>query len=75
MFGLLKVDRVLASCLPIGRYPLLGVDAVNVVIACSWVLAISVAGAVAGSYNSEYESAVVLCIPELPVGFFIAIFR
>ena len=35
----------------------------------------STAAAVALSYKCEYESAVALCIPDLPTGFFIAIFR
>ncbi len=75
MFACLKVDRALASCLPIGRYPLLSVEAVNVAIVGSWILAVGVAGTVGMVYTSEYEPAVVLCIPDLPVGFFIAIFR
>ena len=38
-------------------------------------MGISTAAAVALSYKCEYESAVALCIPDLPTGFFIAIFR
>ena len=39
------------------------------------MVGISTAAAVALSYKCEYESAVALCIPDLPTGFFIAIFR
>ena len=39
------------------------------------MVGISTAAAVALSYRCEYESAVALCIPDLPTGFFIAIFR
>ena len=42
---------------------------------CSWIVGISTTAAVAASYKCEYESAVALCIPDLPTGFFIAIFR
>nr|XP_040565037.1 pinopsin-like [Lepeophtheirus salmonis]XP_040565038.1 pinopsin-like [Lepeophtheirus salmonis] len=74
LFGMLKIDRVLASCLPIGKYPLLPVKAISILVLISWILSFSIAGLVTGIFHSSYEPAVVLCIPELPIEFFITIF-
>ena len=74
MFAMLKIDRVLASCLPFGKYPLLNVEAVNGLILATWVFSFFVAALVTVLFQSSYEPAVVLCIPDLPIGFFIAIF-
>ena len=71
---MLKIDRVLASCLPFGKYPLLNVEAVNGLILATWVFSFFVAALVTVLFQSSYEPAVVLCIPDLPIGFFIAIF-
>ena len=68
MFAMLKIDRVLASCLPFGRYPLLSVEIVTAIIISAWVLAFFVAALVTVLFKSSYEPAVVLCIPELPIG-------
>jgi len=38
MFAMLKIDRVLASCLPFGKYPLLGVEAVTGIVIATWVM-------------------------------------
>ena len=75
MFAMLKIDRVLASCLPIGKYPLFSCEIVTVVIVLSWVVSVSVASMVTLLFKCDYEPAVVLCIPELPIGFFITVFR
>ena len=74
MFAMLKIDRVLASCLPFGKYPLLNVEAVNGLILATWVFSFFVAALVTLTFKSNYEPAVVLCIPDLPIGFFITIF-
>jgi hypothetical protein len=74
MFAMLKIDRVLASCLPFGKYPLLSVEVVTGIIISTWVFSFFVAGLVTSLFKSSYEPAVVLCIPELPIGFFITIF-
>lgn len=74
MFALLKVDRVMASCLPFGKYPLLTVEFVKGIIVSTWILAFFVAGLVTVLFTSSYEPAVVLCIPDLPIGFFITVF-
>ena len=75
MFAMLKIDRVLATCLPIGKYPLISRGIVSVIIVISWVVSVSVASMVTLLFKCDYEPAVVLCIPELPIGFFIAVFR
>ena len=74
MFAMLKIDRVLASCLPLGKYPLLNVEIVTGTIVSTWILSFFVAGLVTALYDSNYEPAVVLCIPNLPIEFFLAIF-
>ena len=74
MFAMLKIDRGLASCLPIGKYPLLNVEAVTGLVISTWVLSFCVAGLVTALFKCNYEPAVVLCIPDLPIGFFITIF-
>ncbi|TRY61871.1 hypothetical protein TCAL_08472 [Tigriopus californicus] len=74
MFGMLKVDRVMASCLPIGKYPLLSVEVVTVIIICTWLFSISMASLVSFLFKTSYEPAVVLCIPELPIEFFLTVF-
>ncbi len=68
MFAMLKIDRVLASCLPFGKYPLLPVEVVLGVVLAAWVIAFFVAALVTVTFSSSYEPAVVLCIPELPIG-------
>jgi hypothetical protein len=75
MFAMLKVDRVLASFLPIGRYPLFSVEVVTCVIVGTWVFSLSAAATVATVFQPAYEPAVVLCIPDLPIEFFITVFR
>ena len=66
--------RVLASCLPFGKYPLLNVEAITGIIVSIWVFSFFVASLVTVLFKSDYEPAVVLCIPRLPIGFFITIF-
>ena len=63
MFAMLKIDRVLASCLPFGKYPIFSVEVVTVIVLLSWVVSFFVAGVVTALFNSSYEPAVVLCIP------------
>ena len=70
-----KTDRVLASCLPFGKYPLLNVEAITGVAVSTWVFSFFVSGLVTALYQSNYEPAVVLCIPDLPIGFFITLLR
>ena len=74
MFAMLKIDRVLASCLPFGKYPIFSVEVVSCIVLASWFVSFFIAGTVTAVFNSSYEPAVVLCIPELPVEFFITIF-
>ena len=74
MFALLKVDKILASTLPIGKYPLLSVDKLTVIVILSWILSFGVSIIVNTLYPCSYEPAVVLCIPVLPIGFFITVF-
>ena len=74
MFAMLKIDRVLASCLPYGKYPLLNIKIVLAIIFSTWIFSFFVASLVTAIFKSVYEPAVVLCIPTLPIGFFITIF-
>jgi len=74
MFALLKVDKVMASTLPIGKYPILSVDKVTVIVILSWILSFGVSILVNNLFPCSYEPAVVLCIPVLPIGFFITVF-
>ena len=74
MFALLKADKILATALPIGKYPLISVDKVTVIVKLSWLISLSVSILVNSLYPCSYEPAVVLCIPLLPIGFFITVF-
>lgn len=74
LFAFIKVDRALASALPIGKYPLISVDVVHVIVGLTWVVSLTSAGLINGLFTATYEKAVLLCVPVLPVGFFIAIF-
>ena len=74
MFALLKMDKIMAATLPIGKYPLLSADKVTVIVVLTWLLSFSVSILVNSFYPCSYEPAVVLCIPVLPVGFFITMF-
>ena len=72
--SLFYIFRVLASCLPYGRYPLLNVEAVTGMIISIWIFSFFMGSLVTLLFDSNYEPAVVLCIPDLPIGFFITIF-
>ena len=74
MFAMLKVDKMMASTLPLGRYPFLSIQKVKVVVILSWIFSFSISAVVNLLYPFSYEPAVVLCIPLLPGGFFIAVF-
>ena len=74
MFAFLRLDKVLASTLPIGRYPLISVTKVNVIVNLTWLISFSISVLVNSIYPCSYEPAVILCIPVLPVGFFITVF-
>jgi hypothetical protein len=74
MFAMLKVDKMLASTLPLGRYPVLSIQKVKWIVISSWILSFSISALVNFLYPFSYEPAVVLCIPLLPGGFFIAVF-
>ena len=74
MFILLKVDKFMATTLPIGKYPLLSVEKISVIVILSWVVSITVSILVNTLFPCSYEPAVVLCIPVLPIGFFITVF-
>ena len=66
-----QVDKVLASCLPYGQYPLLPPHTVTVICRLSWLLSFAISITVNTKYSCSYEPAVVLCIPVLPLGFFV----
>ena len=74
MFSMLKVDKMMDSTLPLGRYPVLSIQKVKVIVILSWILSMSMSILVNILYPFSYEPAVVLCIPLLPGGFFIAVF-
>lgn len=57
-----------------GRYPLLPSKVVLGVIVLTWAGSFFVAALVNSFYTSKYEPAVVLCIPDLPIGFFLSLF-
>ncbi|XP_037086143.1 octopamine receptor-like, partial [Pollicipes pollicipes] len=73
MFIMLKIDRVLASCLPIGKYPLFPIHLISFIVMLSWVFSFSVAVFVTTGFNAFFEPAIILCIPKLPSVFFIFI--
>merc|ERR1711892_192745 len=64
----------MATTLPIGKYPLLSAGKVSVIVVLSWILSVSVSILVNTFFPCSYEPAVVLCIPVLPIGFFITVF-
>ena len=64
-----KVDKIFASVLPIGRYPL-SVGRISVLVRLSWLLSLAVSLTVNLVYPCSYEPAAVLCIPLLPSAFF-----
>ena len=74
MFAMLKVDKMMASTLPLGRYPVFSIQKVKVIVILSWILSFSISALVNILYPFSYEPAVVLFIPLLPGGFFIAMF-
>ena len=74
MFAMLKVDKIMASTLPLGSYPVLSIQKVKMIVILSWILSFSISALVNILYPFSYEPAVVLCIPLLPGGFFVAVF-
>ena len=74
VFSVLKIDQVLAGWLPVGRYPLITADAATFLVLTIWAIAFSISGLVIAFYGAIFEPAVMLCIPNLPPVFFIAIF-
>jgi hypothetical protein len=74
MFAMLKVDKIMASTLPLGSYPVLSIQKVKMIVILSWILSFSISALLNILYPFSYEQAVVLCIPLLPSGFFIAVF-
>ena len=64
-----KVDKIFASVLPIGRYPL-SVSRISVIVRLSWLLSLLISVTVNLAYPCTYEPAAVLCIPLLPSAFF-----
>ena len=73
MFALLKMDKVMASTLPLGKYPLISVSKVKILVLLSWIFSFCISALVNTLYPYAYEPAVVLCIPILPIGFFISV--
>ena len=65
-----QVDKIFASILPIGRYPLFSVSRITVILRLSWVVSLLISLSVHAVYPCSYEPAAVLCIPLLPSGFF-----
>ena len=65
-----QVDKIFASILPIGRYPLLSVSRITVIVRLSWLVSLVISISVNAVYPCSYEPAAVLCIPLLPSGFF-----
>lgn len=68
-FSCSKVDKIFASVLPIGRYPL-SVSRISVIVRLSWLLSLLISVTVNLAYPCTYEPAAVLCIPLLPSAFF-----
>ena len=68
-----KVDKIFASVLPIGRYPL-SVSRISVIVCLSWLVSLTISVAVNLAYPCSYEPAAVLCIPLLPSAFFFTLF-
>lgn len=68
-FSCSKVDKIFASVLPIGRYPL-SVSRISVIVRLSWLLSLIISVTVNLAYPCTYEPAAVLCIPLLPSAFF-----
>ena len=65
-----QVDKIFASILPIGRYPLFSVSRITVIVRLSWLVSLVISISVNAVYPCSYEPAAVLCIPLLPSGFF-----
>ena len=70
LWTMFQVDKIFASVLPIGKYPLLSVSAMTVIVRLSWLVSLLVSLSVNAAFPSSYEPAAVLCIPLLPSGFF-----
>ena len=49
-------------------------EIVTAFIIFTWIFSFAVASTVTILFKSSYEPAVVLCIPDLPLGFFITVF-
>ena len=67
------VAQILVSALPIGRYPPLSPRQTGQLVRLTWLAAAAISVTVNTVYPCSYEPAAVLCIPVLPVGFFIAL--
>ena len=67
MFAFLKLDSI-----PGSKYPPISMEKVTTIIFLSWIFAITFSVLINNFYSCSYEPAVLLCIPALPVGFFIA---
>ena len=65
-----QVDKIFASILPIGRYPLFSVSRITVIVRLSWLVSLVISISVNAVYPCSYEPSAVLCIPLLPSGFF-----
>ncbi len=73
MLGLVKGDRILASSLPLGRYPVFSPEVTETMGVVFWVISLILAGIVTSLFTASFEQTAVLCIPRLPLGFFVSL--
>ncbi|KAI9565434.1 hypothetical protein GHT06_009226 [Daphnia sinensis] len=69
MFLMLKIDRVLAATLPIGRYPICTPRTSQWLVLLAWLLALAIGAGVTSAAGARFEPSLLLCAPGLPQEF------
>lgn len=69
MFAMLKIDRVLAATLPIGRYPVCTPRASQWLVLMAWLVALAIGAGVTSVAGARFEPSLLLCAPGLPQEF------
>lgn len=64
LFIMLKIDRALASCLPIGNYPVIPVNYLQLIVLISTVASFSLAITIILEFGSKFHQVILLCTPN-----------
>ncbi|CAL8070016.1 unnamed protein product [Orchesella dallaii] len=72
--ALYRADRVFAVWLPTGKYPVLTPRIVNCLLILVWATALSGSYLATYTFTPTFQPALALCIPNVPLIFFILVF-